>query len=110
MRKFNKKAIEQKWVEWEKDKEVQILVRPFPASQTMIMADMSKEERGSINWKIFDYCVLDWKGFVDENDKPLKCTKENKQMIFDYDREFIVFAVNEISNFDKDIIEQKKIL
>lgn len=106
--KVNKKAAKQKWVELDTDKDTKFLIQPFPLSRGhYIPTDDSSiylhmKER-------FIYCIIDWKGIVDEEDKPLKCNDENKDFIFEYVSQISSFIINKVSEFDKDIVIEKKI-
>jgi len=63
-------------------------VRPFPYS----FIEANTEDIVKELWNHFKYCLVDWKDVTDTNDKPLKCTDENKKAVFDYSedvREFV---------------------
>lgn len=90
--KINKSIIKEEWVKYPEDEEVEFLIRPFPSSQGLVPPD-DMEGQAHFNWKIFQYCVVDWKGIIGEDDKPLECNDENKKFIFDYVREFYSFVL-----------------
>jgi hypothetical protein len=41
---------------------------------------------------MWDYCVVDWKGVLDDNKKPIPCTKENKIALMQGSVEFMAFV------------------
>lgn len=105
--KINKSRLKEQWVKIDED--VEVLLQPFPASRN-IFQSVENRELDKIYWKMFNYSVLDWKGLVDENDKPLECNEENKQVVFDFAQEVmmeITSKITEISNI-VDIEEEKK--
>lgn len=108
MRKFNTKNIKGKWITHPEDKEVQVRIRPF---SLFSFTKIPTEENVDMSqfWGIFNYCVLDWKGFVDSNDKPMKCTEENKRIVFDYDQDIILFVVNEASEMRESVVSEKEV-
>jgi hypothetical protein len=107
MRKISNKAIKERWFEWPKDQSVKVLLRPFPASQTMLVSTTA-DGMSNINWEIFNFCLLDWKGYVGDDDRPLKCTDKNKKLVFDFDREMILFIIESVGDFESKIVIQKK--
>ena len=104
--KLNKSQLEPKWVEFKEDKGLSFKLRPFPASHNVIMS-VGEFDKIEIFWRIFDYCVLDWKGINGEDDKPLECNSENKRFLFDYSEELMMFITNKASENKDKIIEKK---
>lgn len=87
--KINKKIKESKWCKFEGKVEFQI--RPFKFSKFKL-DDVSAGLKEK-----FIYCLTDWKGLTEEDDKTLfKCTTENKELLYDYYdnvREFVFAEV-----------------
>lgn len=107
--KVNKKATQEKWFEMDSNKDVKFLIRPFPMFMRRYdntSDNLSQYKNGK---EKFMYCVVDWKGIIDEEDKPLKCNKENKEYIFDFVAPLAIFIVTKISEFDDIILSEKKI-
>ena len=96
MRKINTKTTEGVWVKYPEDQDIQFLIRPFSIFNLQRMpsaenADFTIDEY----WTIFNYCLVDWKGIYDENDKPLKCNEQNKKLIADHIQDLATFVIEE---------------
>ena len=104
---INTKLAEAKWVKYNDDEEVEFKLRPFPMSQGMWIPDTS-DDITDYTWKKFNYCVLDWKGLNDQDGTPLECTEENKQYIFDYVHEIMLWVSVQIASLTTDISLEKK--
>ena len=92
--KISRKIDEPKWYKLNKNTEFQI--RPFPfSSQTAIeiMAMMLEQ---------FKYCVMDWKGVLDEDGKTkLAVNDENKTFLYDYYpdiRDFVISNARSVAD------------
>ena len=79
--KVSKKILDGVWVRFDED--VEFLVRPFPASKHAFRIQNDDSRIGEYLYLVFKECVLDWKGFVDDNDQILECNDDNKQLVFD---------------------------
>lgn len=94
--KLNIKKLQKQWFDYEEgDEGAKLCIRPFPLSNFSTSDDMMNNL-----WEQFDYCLTDWKGFVDDDNKEIKCSKHNKRMVFDfYDglREFVFEKAREIA-------------
>jgi len=109
MRTINKKKIaDEIWVKFPEDEEIQLKIRQFPTSQGMYIPGISDETMFEFAWKKFNYCIVDWKGFIDENEKPLECNEENKRYVYDYIEDIMMWASNEISKLKEDIVTTQK--
>lgn len=101
MKKIDKSFVKEKWVKHPDDPEVEILVRPFPLSNSLF-APSDDQKVMKLAWEKFNYSIMDWKGFVDQDDKPIECNEENKKFIFDYDYDTITWAsavISDMSDF-----------
>lgn len=73
-------------------------IRPWPESLTeTTIGDNGILLRANERCKKFVYCAEWWEGVTDKNDNPIKCTDENKKLIFDMkaDPEFVAFVLLE---------------
>ena len=80
---------------WHKFEDIELLIRPFPFSELDI-----QNIDGAL-FQQFEYCVTEWKGLTDDEDKELKCNTANKKLVYDYVaeiREFVFERVNEASD------------
>jgi len=84
---FNRKKMKNKWFEFDDD--VSFLIKPFPLSERALSP--SGTNIIEIIMKQAEYCLVDWKGIVDENNKPIKCNEENKRFILDFSDELATF-------------------
>lgn len=89
--KLNIKYVTGEWVKFKDNASVKIKMLPMSMSFSMSEEDNSPENMHSV----FDECVIDWKGFVDENDDEIKCTDKNKQMMFDAYMDLVGFVIEE---------------
>ena len=91
MKVLKKSKINGEWINYEKDDSVKLKVRPFPTNDSSILRSGNPGEVNNEQiWDVFNYCIMDWKGIVDEDGKALECTEDNKRSLFIYDTEFIV--------------------
>ena len=67
MLKLNKKSLDAKWFDYEEGVSFKIT----PSNR---LKDLNFKESLINN-------IVDWKGIVDENDKPLQCNDENKTLL-----------------------------
>lgn len=93
MKKINTKLAEERWVEYEKDKDIKVKVRLFPMSQSLF-APIDEEGMGKAAWIRFNYCLIDWKGLTDENDKEFICNEKNKKYLFDHILELMMWITS----------------
>ncbi len=76
--KINTKLHKGSWFEWEDG--VELKLRPFPISQ--MTPDLTEMELGQ---KMFLYCVVDWKGIIDEDtDKQVRVSDKMKAYLYDH--------------------------
>jgi len=103
MKKFNKKKLETTWETYEDDVEFQI--RPF---KLLALAKLPNEDDFQIEqmWNMFNYVLTDWKGVEDESG-PMECNEENKDIVFNYDQDIVVFCINKASEMREGVTEKE---
>jgi len=101
MLKLNKKANKEKWFDYDED--IAFLIRPFPLSEKALSP--SESNILDILTKIAKYSLVDWKGVVDENDKPIKCDEENKTFLLNYSEEIIYFICDHAKKMNSDLVK-----
>jgi len=84
---LDRSNIKNKWFEYDED--VSFLIRPFPISEQALSP--SSYNILEVLLKQALYCLIDWKGIVDVNNKPIKCNEENKQFMIDYSEDLMTF-------------------
>jgi hypothetical protein len=95
MKKFKKSLLSGSWIKDPNDETIEYLIRPISIiSMTTQPSALEKEIKfnDTIEWFIF--ALKDWKGVVDDDDKPLPCDDENKRMFFDFNPDGATFIVN----------------
>lgn len=82
----------------DKDNDVELQIREYPAQRRKvgIQDEGTLILSGSSQLDEFTYCLQSWKNVVDENDKPIKCSHEVKQQIFNYGIDNFVARVTEV--------------
>ena len=113
MIKINKKLGKGKWYDYPQDSDIRFLIKPFPFTKNLFefltagkSPDDNQMEQAII---MFQECLLDWEGFINEDtDKPLKCNKEHKQLIFDNDFTIVNFILEKANAEDNKILKQVK--
>lgn len=71
---------------------IEFLIRMFKISEL----DFEEKSTAKSIMNNYMYCLSDWKGFIDEDGKEFKCTKENKEYLYDYYTEVRDFVFAEI--------------
>ena len=61
----------------------------YRRGQRYEIEDINEKARNRLLW---DVLIYDWGGIVDENDKQIKCTTENKVMLMDTVAKFAMFV------------------
>ena len=49
----------------------------------------------------FMHCVKGWEGLYDDEGNPLECTQENKEWVFNYDKQLRDFVIEEIQEMEE---------
>jgi hypothetical protein len=101
--KINVKAVDKKWFELE-GTGASFLIRPFPLSLTK----WDENKVIELLYEQFDYCLMDWKGVTDEEDKELKCNPKNKKIVFDFSEKVREFVYSTSKALSEEIVEEVK--
>lgn len=107
MRKLNKSIASGQWITHPDDKSLQFEVRPlnlFNMNNIPTVDNIAPEQV----WDWFNYICMNWKGYVDENDKPLVCDEDNKKLVFNFDQEIVGFVIEESNKLRESIVEGKE--
>lgn len=89
---------------WEKfNGKVEFLIRMFPFSELNGL-----EKIGKLLSEQFCYCIVDWKGLTDEDDKPLICDDENKLFLYDYYEDVRNFVFEKIKLLNEKEVKNLK--
>lgn len=63
----------------------------------MERVSIKKVDDDAQNDMIWDFCIADWEGFIDQTGKPILCTKENKLLLMGKSVKFSAFIADKIS-------------
>lgn len=69
---------------------------------------VKKSDDQKQNELIWDYCIVDWSGFFDENNKPIECTTANKIRLMNQSVEFANFIAECMSKYEEQYIKNKE--
>jgi hypothetical protein len=104
--KINKSILQEKWVVFSDDEGVRFKIKPFPMSSGMLF-DSDEKRLLQYTWDKFNFCVVNWEGLTDQDDKPLECNEENKKFIYDYVPEITTWISHEINKTTDNVLEKK---
>ena len=107
MKKFNVKQTKGVWITSPDDKEVQVLIKPV---SIFSLTKLPSEEKITVidAWNMFNQMVIDWKGIVDEDNKPIKCDEVGKKLIYEYDQDLVSFIIEECNELREKVSGSKK--
>jgi len=109
MKVINKKASKGTWVKYPKDKSIELLVRPLSIYDFDKLPSEDMEITPKEFGKFCEGLLVDWKGFVDEDGKALKCTDENKRILSDHDQEIAAFVINTAAELKSAVVTDTEI-
>jgi len=95
MRKYNKTSAKGKWFDFPKDKELKLFIKPFSIFTMNKLPSETTAIDVSDYFPSFNYSLTDWKGFISEDGKEMKCDEENKKIVYDFDQEIVTFVIDE---------------
>ena len=68
--------------------------------QRLVVEDTNTELQEELIW---DYCIVDWKDFFDQDNQPISCTYENKQTLMGKSITFAKFVGDCLGKIRDDI-------
>jgi len=107
MRKYTVKPTKGVWIKFPEDDETEVLVKPM---SVFALNKLPSDDNISFQqaWDIFNTMVADWKGIVDEDGNPIKCTEETKKMVYEFDQELVAFIMEESNKLRDQVVGGKK--
>ena len=112
MLKLNKKIVKGMWYSFPDDEDIEIKIKPFPFTKNLFeYLNAGKDiETNQVAQAIlmFMECVIDWKGLLDGDNVPLKCNKENKEIVFENVPDIVSFVLIKINSDDNKLMKQIK--
>lgn len=110
MIKLDKTVAKGKWYTYGDDGDVEFYIVPFPFTRSILdFIDEDEKDMQVMQMKrMFEVCVTDWKGLVDEKDEPLKCNKANKAIVFDNAVEIVNFVLEKINSDENKVLREVK--
>lgn len=100
MIKIDKNKSNKQWFEYSEG--VEFLIKPFPLSERALSPSNSNITEILIKQAM--YCLQDWKGVVDSEDKPIKCSDENKKFIFDFSHDIVIWVCEKSHEMNNGIV------
>jgi len=109
MRKINKTKANGSWIEFPDDPTFKLKVRPINllSLNKMPTEEVKTTQNEMFEW--FDYVLIDWTGYEDESGAVIKCDKENKELVFNYDQDVVTFVINTATKLRDEIITKEEI-
>ena len=98
--RINSKIHQAKWFKLEEKSKIEFLIKVCPFS-TLKLGELADELKLQ-----FMEDLVDWRGLVDENNKPFKCTKENKELIYNFYGDIREFVFQKSKSLSNDIEEE----
>ena len=114
MRKLNLSIVDGKWYDFEGDQDIKFMIGPFPYTNSLFdltsdTVDIKSNKLSQMRL-LFMECLVDWKGFSDENDQPLECNNRNKSIVFDNMTDIVLSVVDKATSSNNDLsIELKNL-
>ncbi len=105
MKKYNTQHTKGKWITHPDDKDVQVKVRPFSLFSLTKLPSVDNVDMTEV-WNIFNYVVLNWKGFEGE-DGPMECNEANKKLVYDFDQDIVVFVTEQAGTLRDKVVGEK---
>lgn len=99
-RKFNKE-IPEKWVTFPHDKQIQFLITPFTYTYLTVLPTQ-EDIPPHLSLEIFSNSVKNWKGILDIDETPMKCSPDMKINVAKQDNELLIWVTNEIIKLSSD--------
>jgi len=80
-------------------------IRPYPLSRSnTVFSEKGITLRGEDQCETFKYCLVGWKNVVDAAGKPLPCTDDVKQKVYDFNLAGIATFVGRVAR----VVEARK--
>jgi hypothetical protein len=81
---FTDLSYDARWYEFG-ESGARLKIRPYPLSQAVtVIQDGGLRISGAEQCRLFKHCLVAWEGVVGADEKPLPCTDEVKQKIYDF--------------------------
>ena len=105
MRTLNKKKTIGEWITFPEDPTFKLKIRPLNIL-SMNKTPTSTETTLSEMWEWFDYILVDWSGYMDEEDKVIECNEEMKKLVYNFDQDVVSFCIEQAMKLRKEIISE----
>ena len=69
-----------------------------PNRQGVMIEHINNELEADLTWA---ECIVSWKGIIDKDDKPIKCTPENKKLLMNGCPEFASVVVDMLDKIEQ---------
>jgi hypothetical protein len=90
--------------------DAKVKIRAFPRSRSKVkVIDGALIFSGADTMETFKYCLMEWEGFVDSNEKPIKLSDGIKEKIFDSGIKGLAdFVIARNADLQKRILDEEK--
>lgn len=109
MRRINTKKSTGIWIDFPSDDTFKLKIRPLNLLSLKAPAELSggtTKQYEIFEW--FDYVLLDWSGYNDEEGQVVECTKEMKEVVFNFDQEVVAFVISKATELRDEIVSGKE--
>jgi len=96
---------------WHDFGDARLEIRPYPSSLgNLLIRDKAVVISGKDRCEVFKYCLTGWERVIGADGKPLPCTNEVKQKLFDFNLnpELIMFVMEKSRQFEEAKEEEEK--
>ena len=103
MRKLNKSKVSGTWYQFKDDPTFKLNIRALSQSSINIKPNETMMNQTNM-LECFKYIVIDWSGYKDEKEQDIECNDEMKNLVFDFDQEVALFALEKAMELRDQIV------
>jgi len=103
MRTLNHKKTTGIWLEFPNDPTFKLNIRPLNIL-SMNKPPTATETTQNEIWEWFNYILVDWSGYIDEESKMIECNEEMKKLVFNFDQDVVSFCIEQATKLRNEIV------
>ena len=107
MRKLNKSKTTGTWFEFPSDKSFKLNIRPLNVLSMNTTPSSTKTTTKQM-WEWFNYILIDWSGYIDEDGIKIECNEEMKEIVYNFDQEVLSFCIDKATELKDQIVTQEE--
>lgn len=108
MRTLNQSKALGTWVSFPKDDTFKLQIRPLNIL-SMNRPPSDKTTTENQIWEWFDYILIGWEGYENEEGQPVECNEDNKKLVFNFDQEVVTFCIESATKLREEIVSIKEV-